>query len=152
MGVKQYFLSLARRSIRAYLYLLISAVVLPLVALAAFDLYRAFAEARQAAEQVALRLAQVSSAQAAQVVGEVRTDLLTLSRRPLVRALESGFELIRRLRARAAPPRVVAVTLHESTEYRAAVRRSGAEGCISKQKFGAAIPELIASLCCTANA
>jgi len=64
----------------------------------------------------------------------------------------SGFELIRRLRARAAPPRVVAVTLHESTEYRAAVRRSGAEGCISKQKFGAAIPELIASLCCTANA
>lgn len=57
----------------------------------------------------------------------------------------SGFELIRKLRARDAPPRVVAVTLHASTEYRAAVRRSGAEGCISKHEFGAAIPELIAS-------
>ena len=64
----------------------------------------------------------------------------------------SGFELIRRLRARDAPPHVVAVTLHASPEFRAAVRRSGADGCISKHEFGAAIPELLASLCGAANA
>lgn len=64
----------------------------------------------------------------------------------------SGFELIRRLRASDAPPRVVAVTLHESTEYRAAIRRSGADYCISKREFGTAIPNLIASLCCAVNA
>ena len=64
----------------------------------------------------------------------------------------SGFELIRKLRARDAPPRIFAVTLHESYEYSAAVRRSGADGCISKCEFGAAIPELIASHGCAANA
>ncbi|OFZ92046.1 MAG: hypothetical protein A2V78_16870 [Betaproteobacteria bacterium RBG_16_64_18] len=64
----------------------------------------------------------------------------------------SGFELIRKLRARDAPPHIMAVTLHESAEYRAAVRRSGADGCISKREFGASIPKLIASLYCTANA
>lgn len=76
------------RPIRTYLYLLVSAVVLPLVALVAYHLYRDFAEAREAAAAAAVRLAQVSSAQAAQLVGEVRTDLLALSRRPLVRALD----------------------------------------------------------------
>lgn len=58
----------------------------------------------------------------------------------------SGFEVIRKLRACDTPPRVVAVTLHEGPEFRAAVRRSGADGCISKREFGAAIPKLIASL------
>jgi len=36
----------------------------------------------------------------------------------------SGFELIRNLRARNAPPRVVAVTLHDSAEYGAAAPRA----------------------------
>lgn len=58
----------------------------------------------------------------------------------------SGFALIRNLCARNAPPRVVAVTLHDSAEYRAAVLRSGAEGLVSKREFGTLIPQLIASL------
>jgi CheY-like chemotaxis protein len=64
----------------------------------------------------------------------------------------SGFELIRKLRARNAPPRIVALTLHECADYRAAVLRSGAEGLISKREFGAAAPNLIASMACTGSA
>jgi CheY-like chemotaxis protein len=64
----------------------------------------------------------------------------------------SGFELIRKLRVRNAPPRVVAVTLHDSAEYRAAVLRSGAEALVSKREFGAAAPNLIASMACTGGA
>jgi CheY-like chemotaxis protein len=58
----------------------------------------------------------------------------------------SGFELIRRLRARDAPPHIVALSLHDSSEYRATIQRSGADAFISKRDFGAAIPKLIASL------
>lgn len=58
----------------------------------------------------------------------------------------SGFQVIRSLRAREFPPRVVALTLHEGAEYRAAVMRSGACGFVSKREFGAFIPALIASL------
>ena len=58
----------------------------------------------------------------------------------------SGFVLIRKLREGNAPPRVVAVTLHEGPEYRAAVRRSGAEDMISKREFGKTAPALIAAM------
>lgn len=58
----------------------------------------------------------------------------------------SGFELIRRLRAQENPPHIVALTLHNGTEYDAAVRRCGADGLLPKHEFGARIPELIASL------
>ena len=58
----------------------------------------------------------------------------------------SGFELIRRLRAGDTPPRIVALTLHDSAEYRAAVRRSGAECLVSKREFGMLAPGLIADL------
>jgi DNA-binding NarL/FixJ family response regulator len=64
----------------------------------------------------------------------------------------SGFELIRKLCARDPPPRIVAVSLHEAPEYRAAALRSGAEGLISKREFGAVAPNLIASMACTGNA
>lgn len=58
----------------------------------------------------------------------------------------SGFELMRKVRAGDAPPRVYAVTLHDGAEYRAAALRSGAEGLISKREFHALAPPLIASL------
>ena len=63
----------------------------------------------------------------------------------------SGFELIRALRALDNPPRVVAVTLHASPEYRAAALRSGAEDCISKRDLGTLIPEMIATMAEQAN-
>ncbi len=58
----------------------------------------------------------------------------------------NGFELIRGLRARPAPPRVVMMTLHDSPQNRAAALRMGAEECIAKHEFGALLPEMIASL------
>lgn len=58
----------------------------------------------------------------------------------------NGFEVIRGLRARAAPPRVVAVTLYDSPQYRAAALRMGAEDCLAKRDLGTAIPHLIASM------
>mgnify|MGYP001608793509 CR=1 FL=1 len=64
----------------------------------------------------------------------------------------SGFVLMRKLREGDAPPRVIAVTLHEGPEYRAAVRRSGGEGMISKREFSMVAPDLIAAMAGTANA
>lgn len=64
----------------------------------------------------------------------------------------SGFELIRKLRAGDAPPRLLAVTLHEGPEYRAAVRRSGAEGMVCKREFGKAAPLLMAAMAGVHNA
>ena len=58
----------------------------------------------------------------------------------------SGFEVIRRFRAREFPPRIVALTLHEGAEYRAAAQRSGANSFVAKHEFAALIPALIASL------
>lgn len=58
----------------------------------------------------------------------------------------SGFVLMRKLREGDAPPRVVAVTLHEGSEYRAAVRRSGGDAMISKREFSLVAPGLIAAM------
>ena len=58
----------------------------------------------------------------------------------------SGFVLMRKLREGDAPPRVIAVTLHEGPEYRAAVRRSGGDDMISKREFGLVAPGLLAAM------
>lgn len=58
----------------------------------------------------------------------------------------SGFEVIRSLRGFDTPPRIVALTLHESAEYRAAARRCGAHAFVAKREFGALIPSIIADL------
>src|SRR4030067_609692 len=50
----------------------------------------------------------------------------------------SGFELIRKLRARDAPPHIMAVTLHESAEYRAAVRAGSRPRAMLGRLSGAA--------------
>ena len=84
-----------------------------------------------------------SGAEALTKIGEINPDLVLTD---IMMPGMSGFELIRRLRAGATPPRIIAVTLHEGAEYRAAVRRSGAECLISKHEFGIMIPGLIFSL------
>ena len=81
--------------------------------------------------------------------GQSRPDLVLTD---IVMPGMSGFEVIRKLRASDAPPRLVAVTLHESAEYRAAAQRSGADGLVPKREFGALVPQLIASLAGTSNA
>ena len=81
--------------------------------------------------------------------GQSRPDLVLTD---IVMPGMSGFEVIRKLRASDTPPRLVAVTLHESAEYRAAAQRSGADGLVPKREFGALVPQLIASLAGTSYA
>lgn len=84
-----------------------------------------------------------SGAEALAQAGQSRPDLVLTD---IFMPGMSGFEVIRTLHARGAPPRIVALTLHESTEYRAAVRRSGADALMPKREFAALLPQLIASL------
>ena len=58
----------------------------------------------------------------------------------------NGFDVIRALRAWAAPPRVVAVTTQDTPQYRAAALRMGAEDCVAKHDLAMVLPEMIASL------
>ena len=58
----------------------------------------------------------------------------------------SGVQVIRDLCACESPPRIVALSLHEGLEYRAAAQRSGANSFVAKHEFAALIPALIASL------
>ena len=76
-------------------------------------------------------------------LGHVNPDLVLTD---LVMPGMSGFELIRSLRARNVPPCVVAVTLHDGPEFRAAALRSGADGFITKREFGVVARELLAHL------
>ena len=84
-----------------------------------------------------------SGAEALEQASQSRPDLVLTD---IVMPGMSGFEVIRKLRASDAPPRIVAVTLHESAEYRAAAQRCGADGLVPKREFAALIPEWIASL------
>ena len=76
-------------------------------------------------------------------IGNLQPDLVLTD---ILMPEMSGFELIRALRALDNPPRVVALTLHASPEYRAAAMRNGAEDCISKRDLGTLLPEIIASI------
>ena len=84
-----------------------------------------------------------SAAEALAQLGQVHPDLVLTD---IMMPGMSGFEFIRKLRAGEAPPRVMAVTLHEGPEYRAAVRRCGGEEMISKREFSLVAPGLIAAL------
>jgi CheY-like chemotaxis protein len=90
-----------------------------------------------------------SGAEALEQASQSRPDLVLTD---IMMPGMSGFEVIRKLRASDAPPRIVAVTLHEGTEYRAAVQRSGADGLVPKREFGVLVPQLIASLAGTSDA
>lgn len=84
-----------------------------------------------------------SGAQALDFIGRARFDLVLTD---IAMPDMSGFAMIRYLRALDDPPQVVAVTLHEAAEYRAAVLRSGAEALISKRLFAREAPALIAAM------
>jgi DNA-binding NarL/FixJ family response regulator len=58
----------------------------------------------------------------------------------------NGFETMAILQFRVPAPRIYAVTLHDTAEYRAAALKSGADDLISKKNFATAIPDLIARL------
>lgn len=84
-----------------------------------------------------------SGAQALDLIGRARFDLVLTD---IAMPDMSGFAMIRHLRALDDPPQVVAVTLHEAAEYRAAVLRCGAKAMISKRRFAGEAPTLIAAM------
>ena len=90
-----------------------------------------------------------SAAEALAQLGRIHPDLVLTD---IMMPGMSGFEFIRQLRAGEVAPRVVAVTLHEGSEYRAAVRRSGAEDMICKREFSKAAPVLIAAMASAGDA
>ena len=92
--------------------------------------------------QVASAACAASGAEALARVRESPPDLVLTD---LMMPEMSGFELIHLLHALPASPRLVAVSLHETAEFRCAARRSGAEDLIAKREFQALIPGLIAS-------
>ena len=84
-----------------------------------------------------------SAAEALTQVADFKPDLVLTD---IMMPDMSGFMLMRKLREGDAPLRVIAVTLHEGPEYRAAVRRSGGEGMICKREFNKTAPGLIAAM------
>ena len=58
----------------------------------------------------------------------------------------NGLETIAIQQFRVPAPRIYAVTMHDTAEYRAAALKNGADGLISKNDFATAIPELLAEL------
>lgn len=77
-------------------------------------------------------------------LGHLKPNLVLMD--TMMPGMMSGFEMIRNLRAREAPPCVVAVTLYDGAEFRAAARRSDADGFISKRKFGVVVREFVSQL------
>lgn len=69
----------------------------------------------------------------------------------LVMPGESGFELMRLMRALPHPPEIIAVTLHEGAEFHAAVSRSGARALVPKRAFPERISQLLAELAAAAE-
>ncbi len=58
----------------------------------------------------------------------------------------NGFETMAIQRLSVPAPRMYAVALRDTAEYRTAALKNGADGLISKNDFATAIPELLAAL------
>src|SRR5262245_24857750 len=54
-----------------------------------------------------------------------------------------GLEATRRIKARAHAPRVILLTMHDTTEYREAAEAAGANGFLSKIAFTTAISAML---------
>ncbi len=77
-------------TIRARLLLMSAALLLPFAALLSYQGYRDFSDERKAAATAAVRLAEITAAKVSYFyfVSDTQTALASLSRRPLVRALD----------------------------------------------------------------
>ena len=84
-----------------------------------------------------------SGAEALTKATEFRPDLVLMD---IMMPEINGLETISILRLRKSAPRIYAVTLHDTAEYRTAALKNGADGLISKSDFATAIPELLAEL------
>jgi PAS domain S-box-containing protein len=75
-------------TIRARLFLMSAALLLPVAALLSYQGYRDFSDERRAAAAAAVRLAEITAAEVSRFVDDTRTALASLSRRPGARALD----------------------------------------------------------------
>jgi two-component system invasion response regulator UvrY len=76
-------------------------------------------------------------------VQRARPDLVLLD---IALPRMNGLEATRQIKACLDPPRVVLVTLHDSSDYRAAGMAAGADGFIPKEDFDTQISPLIETL------
>lgn len=75
-------------TIRARLFLMSAALLLPVAALLSYQGYRDFSGEREAAATAAGRLAEIAAAEVSRFLSDTQTALASLSRRPRVRALD----------------------------------------------------------------
>ena len=75
-------------SIRSQLFLLIAVMAVPLVAVIAYDVRDDFNHQREIASTAAITLADITATGTARFLQDTQTALASLSRRPLVRALD----------------------------------------------------------------
>jgi DNA-binding NarL/FixJ family response regulator len=57
-----------------------------------------------------------------------------------------GLDVIRLIKAKAHPPYIIVVTLHDSDAYQAAAAQVGADGFVAKREFTTALMPIIHTL------
>jgi DNA-binding NarL/FixJ family response regulator len=84
-----------------------------------------------------------SAAEALDIVRSGEVDLVLMD---LVMPGMSGLEATRRIKERAAPTKVVMLTLHDGPEYRDAAAAAGADGFVPKSEMGSRLIPVLDSL------
>jgi DNA-binding NarL/FixJ family response regulator len=84
-----------------------------------------------------------SGAAALERVAELSPDLVLID---LSMPDMDGLETTRRLKRLSNAPRVIILTLHDQSPYRAAARLAGADGFVSKSEFGTKLLPVIFGL------
>ncbi|MBI3812147.1 MAG: response regulator transcription factor [Nitrospirae bacterium] len=84
-----------------------------------------------------------SGEEALKMVGILHPDLVLMDlRMPGI----GGLEAVRLIKQMERPPRTVFVTIHDDLEYRASVKKTGADGFVGKSRLGAELLPLIREL------
>ncbi|MBN1813717.1 MAG: response regulator transcription factor [Anaerolineae bacterium] len=82
----------------------------------------------------------LSGTEALERVGQLRPNLVLMD---LAMDGINGLEATQLLKARADPPHVIILTLHDNPEYRAAAKRARADGFVSKSDLSDKLLPLI---------
>jgi DNA-binding NarL/FixJ family response regulator len=85
----------------------------------------------------------VSAAEAIDIVRKVDVDLVLMD---IAMPGMSGLEATRRIKDRAAPPKVVMLSLHDGSEYRDAARAAGADAFVAKSEMSSRLLPALDSL------
>ncbi len=85
----------------------------------------------------------VSAAEALDLVRRVDIDVVLMD---IAMPGIDGLEATRQIKQRAAPPKVVILTLHDGPEYCAAAHAAGADAFVPKAEMGSRLIRVLASL------